>query len=220
MEKFSIPDPVCKAKVILGPPRQNRGARALSCEPCRTGPVRCPRMPEAGTGRCACRCVTRDSWLWLLLRPPNYTGKVGVGAPVSSAEVGRAPDVPPPTVCASATPVPAPLPLFRRQGLLATSGRLAPTLTHRRQTDKGTEAPALLRVPRSTCLRPGPRTQVPLPLFVWVLGRRDRLQDGRASRQDLGTCHHEPRQHRPIGDTPPSLGTSLLLHSMGFKLFP
>lgn len=66
--------------------------------------------------------------------------------------------------------------------------------------------PPLLQAPSSTRLRPGSRTQVPLLLFVWVLGRWDWLQDGRASTQDLGTCH-------------PSLGTSLLLHSMGFKLF-
>lgn len=103
METFSIPDPVCKAKVIRGPPRQNRGARARSREPFQTVPVRRPGPPEAGPGRWACHCVTCNSWLWLLPRPPpHYMGKVRVGAPVSSAEAGRAPDVPPPKVCAPA----------------------------------------------------------------------------------------------------------------------
>lgn len=211
MERFSIPDCVCKAKVILGtPPPELRGG-AHSREQFETVPgIRYDVLgwPKAGTQRCACHCVTWDS---CPRPPPRGSSEQGLGPQRRSGQA------PPPT----------PPPFCRRWGP-PSSWDLQHPPTPPLQMDKGkgvgtphrgcrgvhSKAPLLQAAKLHAHLRPQDTTAT--SLFVWVLGGRDPAPEGRESRCDF---HKELRQHSPEGTD----GTSqdqAALHSMGFKLFP
>ena len=100
MERFSIPDCVCKAKVILGtPPPEPRGG-AHSREQFETVPgtrYEVLGWPKAGTQRCACHCVT---WDLCPHPPPRGRSEQGLGPQRRSGQA------PPPT----------PAPFCRRRG--------------------------------------------------------------------------------------------------------
>lgn len=226
MEKFSIPARICKAKVIPGAseaePRGMGSAPVGSFRLCR-GILTYGVLgwPKAGTGRCACHCVTCDSWP--PPSPPNCMGKVRTVALVPSAEVGQAPDAPAPMVCASATP------LFGRQGLLATSGGSpAPTLTHPSQMAKrkeaGTPVAAIGGTPRFPCSWPpsSSASETPDPGHSCrfhssrrSLAGRTRLQHRRASR-----LTELPQRAKTARPTVGASSDGSASPSGGLKLFP
>lgn len=219
------------------PPSRTEGPGAPSCEQFQTVPwnseTRYPGLAqgcERGLSPASHVCGRGFMPVAPTKTPQLYGGAVRAVARVPCTEVGHTPGTPPNKVHASATPVPA------HHGR-SLEGRArwphrvsSPHLTHPRQTDKGKEAgipPTVASVGRALhlpcphrqafCLpetaapdptaTSHPRTRLPPPILMRLLGGPDQLQDRRASRRDLPLG--EPRPHGLAGWHPLRMGLPL-----------
>lgn len=172
MERFSIPDCVCKAKMILGTPAPEPRGGAHSREQFETVPgIRYDVLgwPKAGTQRCACHCVTWDS---CQRPPPRGRSEQRLGPQRRSGQA----------------PLASPQPFCRRRGPPVILGSPASThppcgWTRGREWAPPPIGAAVGCTPRLLCSRlpssmltQDPRTQWPLRSLCGFLAGGTRLQ--------------------------------------------